>query len=118
MRRGIHLTPALLTTSYELCLLTSPLKGWRLPHADTIVFNVLNTRERYGHLKPGVNGGLHELAFSAAVIGSLDMLNRTMLHEICHLRAFLIDGSVTHGATWKRCRDVVCAAHHLDPKCF
>lgn len=118
MRRGLHLTPTLLVASYELCLLTTPIRGWRLPHADTIHFNVLTARDRFGHFKAGINGGLHELSFSSSTIGSLDMLNRTMLHEICHLRAFLTEGSTSHGAAWKRARNAVCLAHHLDPKAF
>lgn len=118
MQRGLHITPELVVASYERLLLTTPFRGWHLPHADTIVFNVLTTRERYGHFRAGINGGPHELSFSTACIGTLDMLDRVLMHEICHLRAFQLDGTTSHGATWQAARTSVCRAHHLDPKSF
>lgn len=105
--------------SYELCRLSSPLRSWHLPHPDTLEFCILTTRSRYGHFRASITGR-HELSFSASTIGSLDTLNRTMLHEICHLQQYRIDPGekAHHGRTWKALAARVCLYHHLDPKAF
>lgn len=115
----LHLTPELLELSYQLCAVSAPIKNWRLPDPDEIVFRVLAAKERYGHFRAGVNGGLHEIAVSNSNVGSLDLLNRTMLHEICHLEDFRRTGDgVSHGVGFRALAREVSRHHCLDPKGF
>lgn len=113
------MTPDLMERSYVLCVNAKPLDGWRLPDPDEIVFRVLATKERLGHFRAGINGGLHEIAVSNSNVGTLDLLNRTMLHEICHLEDFRRNGDgVSHGVGFRALARDVCRHHRLDPKGF
>ncbi len=117
MARGLHITPELVIASYDLCRLSAPIRSWRLPHPDQLQFTILTTRDRFAHFKAS-SDGRHEMAFSTAMIGTLDTLNRAMLHELCHLQAYRLEKSTGHGRCWKALRNRVCLHHHLDPKCF
>ena len=116
---SLHMSPELLEGSYRLCLAAKPVSGWKMPDPDEIVFRVLATKERYGHFRAGINGGRHEIAVSAATVGTLDMLNRTMLHEIAHLADFLHHGDgVSHGVGFRKLARDICRHHSLDLKSF
>lgn len=115
----MHITPDLLEAGYELVRLTPPFRGWKMPHADEIYFAVGAARDRYGHFRAGLNGARHEILISASCVGSLDMLQRTMMHEMVHLEDFRRTGDgVSHGRNFKKLAAQVCRYHHLDPKAF
>jgi len=116
---SLHMTPELLEQTYILCAETPPIKGWNIPDPDEIIFKVLSTKERLGHFRAGVNGGLHEIAVSNSNVGTLDMLIRTMLHEICHLEDFRRTGCGTnHGRGFTSLAKEVCKHHSLAVKGF
>lgn len=109
----------MLESSYALCALTPPLRAWKLPHPDEIGFKVLATRKCYGHFRAGINGGKHEIGISYNVVGSLNVLISTMLHEMVHLEDFRRTGDgVSHGKSFRRLAAQVCRYHHLDPQAF
>ena len=116
---SLHMTPDLLEQTYILCAETPPIKGWGIPDPDEIIFKVLTTKERLGHFRAGINGGLHEIAISSSNVGTLDLLTRTMLHEICHLEDFRRTGDgVSHGRMFSSLAKEVCRHHSLDTKGF
>ena len=87
---GLPLTPEMLESAYEYLRVSPPFCRWSLPHADQVSFRVLGARDRFGHFR-----GRHrrargaddfsEIAISAGMVKSTDLLLATMAHEMIHL---------------------------------
>ena len=88
--RGLHLTPELLESAYEYLRASPPFRGWNLPEGDQVTFRVMGAKDRFGHFR-----GRHtratgadsysEIAISARMVRSTDLLMATMAHEMIHL---------------------------------
>ena len=86
----LKLTPEMLERAYEYLRACPPFHQWHLPDADAVSFKVLNARDRFGHFRGrhrrarGENG-FSEIAISAHLVRSSDLLIATMAHEMIHL---------------------------------
>lgn len=122
----MHLTPAMLVTSYELLRTTPPFKGWRLPEADAVQFTVsrhVDLRGQYQCATEWVGGTLresHHIWISGRCISTMDSLIRAMAHEMTHLADRLrgFRGNALHGASWQKHADAVCKRHKFDRALF
>src|ERR1700748_764976 len=87
---GLTLTPEMLEAAYEYLRASPPFRGWHLPEPDQVIFRVMGTRDRFGHFrgrhrKARGENGYSELAISAKLVKSSDVLIATMAHEMIHL---------------------------------
>lgn len=114
---AIHITPEMLEATYSLLRLTPPFRGWDLPEADHVEFQVtrqVNLRGEYLY-----KGG-HIIRISARNHGTLHELTRTMAHEVCHLREkqLGVRMDVSHSRTFEKAADSVCKHHLFDRRAF
>lgn len=119
MRRGLHMTPDLVEEAYSTLRITKPFDRWRMPHPDQVQFRVLVTRERYGHYRAIQNDptSVFELAVSTLVT-NLDLLHRTVAHEMTHHRQEVLGHRDVHGPHFQRLAAQVCRHHGFDPAQF
>ena len=121
---GLALTPEMLESAYEYLRVSPPFCRWSLPHADQVMFRVLGAKDRFGHFRGrhrralGDNG-FSEIAISAPLVNSTDMLISTMAHEMIHLYQ---DETGTarghHNPKFRKLAKRVCAIHGFDPESF
>ena len=117
---GLTLTPEMLEAAYEYLRASPPFCRWGLPDGDQVMFRVLGTRERFGHFRGrhrrarGENG-YSELAISASMVRSTELLLATMAHEMIHLYQ---DENGTargnHNPEFLRLARRVCLIHGFD----
>ena len=79
IRPKLTLTPEMLENAYEYLRVSPPFRAWNLPHADQVMFRVMGTRDRFGHFrgrhaKATGNDGFSEIAISAGMVKSTDLL--------------------------------------------
>ncbi len=113
----MHLTPETLEGAYNFLKTTRPFNRWGLPAADDVSFSVIASTAKRGHFRPD-NISHPEIAVSAACVSHTAPLIVTVAHEMCHLRAWIISRSMTHGVVWRRLANSVCKHHGFDPKEF
>ena len=120
----LTLTPEMLESAYEYLRVSPPFCSWDLPHADHVSFRVLGPKDRYGHFR-----GRHrrarrdedfsEIAISAPLVNSTDMLISTMAHEMIHLYQ---DETGTarghHTPKFRKIAKRVCRIHGFDLESF
>ena len=86
---GLRLTPEMLEGAYEYLRVSPPFCRWNLPEADHISFRVMGTRDRFGHFRgrhrKASGDDFSEIAISAGMVRSTDLLIATMAHEMIHL---------------------------------
>lgn len=120
----LTLTPEMLEHAYEYLRVSPPFRAWNLPHADQVMFRVMGTRDRFGHFrgrhrKATGNDGFSEIAISAGMVKSTDLLLSTMAHEMIHLYQ---DETGTarghHNPAFQRIAKRVCAIHGFDYDSF
>jgi len=118
------LTPEMLEGAYEYLRVSPPFCHWDLPHADHVSFRVLGAKDRFGHFR-----GRHrrargddefsEIAISAPLVNSTDMLISTMAHEMIHLYQ---DETGTarghHNPKFRKLARRVCRIHGFDLESF
>jgi len=121
---GLRLTPDMLEAAYEYLRVSPPFSRWNLPHADQVSFRVMGTRDRYGHFRgrhkrATGNDDFSEIAISAGMVRSTDLLIATMAHEMIHLYQ---DETGTarghHNPAFQKLARRVCAAHGFDLESF
>jgi hypothetical protein len=121
---GLTLTPEMLESAYEYLRVSPPFCRWKLPHADQVIFRVMGTRDRFGHFrgrhrKGGGVDRFSEIAISAGLVRSTDMLIATMAHEMIHLYQ---DETGTarghHNPAFLRLARRVCSIHGFDLESF
>lgn len=120
---GFHLTPAMVETAYELLRMTPPFNRWKLPHADDLAFEVTGHEDRFGSFHFDVdNPGKERLTVSAVHVKSLDLLQRTLAHEMCHIREWRLSPAkaqrANHGKLYNRLADQVCKRHGFERGTF
>lgn len=113
----LHMTPELMEASYELLRAAPPFNRWKLPHPDTLMFRVTNSRDMWGGFNAWTNGD-KEIFVSAFFVRSLDELNRTMAHEMVHLRQDMLGRRDSHGPFYQRHAALVCRRHGWDLATF
>lgn len=116
----LNLTPEMLEQAYEYLRASPPFCHWDLPHADEVSFRVLGARDRFGHFrgrhrKARGADGFSEIAISAQLVSSTELLMATMAHEMIHLYQ---DETGTarghHNPSFLRLAKRVCAIHDFD----
>lgn len=110
----------MLEAAYELLRVTPPFRGWKLPHADDIIFIAGANRKNMGHCYQRENGDI-EICVSMNNVQTLDTLLKTMAHEMCHLHELklkVMRQGVEHSATFHRLADRVCYLHKWDRGAF
>ena len=121
---GLTLTPEMLEGAYEYLRVSPPFSRWGLPHADHVMFRVLGAKDRFGHFrgrhrKAQGDDGFSEIAISAGLVRSTDLLVSTMAHEMIHLYQ---DETGTarghHNPKFRKLAKRVCAIHGFDPETF
>jgi hypothetical protein len=70
---------------YELLIQLPPVKAWRLPPSQEIIFVVRHLQDVYGLYEPDP----HKITISSAKHAHLDTVVRTMAHEMIHLHLYL-----------------------------
>ena len=113
---SLKLSVEMLVASYEFLRTTEPFKGWHLPEAEGIKFQVIKDPKCFADFS--VENHVPIIRISAAKNGHVDTLLATMAHEMCHLRQEQISDPVTHGQAFKAMARRVCRAHGYDPKTF
>jgi hypothetical protein len=121
---GLTLTPEMLEGAYEYLRVSPPFCHWALPHADHVSFRVLGAKDRFGHFrgrhrKAQGDDGFSEIAISAGLVRSTDLLLSTMAHEMIHLYQ---DETGTarghHNPKFRKLAKRVCAIHGFDLESF
>ena len=117
--RTLVTTPDLLRRAYELLRQTPPFKGWRLPEAEMIWFEVTRARGVYGEYWYDKARG-HVIRVSQARHAYLPGLLATVAHEMIHLREQLQGArwDVAHGKAFQPLADRVCRLHGFDRGAF
>jgi hypothetical protein len=120
----LALTPEMLESAYEYLRVSPPFCRWGLPHADQVMFRVMGTKDRFGHFRgrhrrASGDDGFSEIAISAGMVRSSDVLISTMAHEMIHLYQ---DETGTarghHNPKFLKLAKRVCAIHGFDPESF
>jgi len=118
---SLPLAPEHLVAAYEFLRVLPPMSGWKLPHADEIVFAVNKHASCLGTYQAGP-GERREIACSMKNIGHTDTLLRVMAHEQVHLYQELRGtegrGNVQHNAEFRRLSARICKYNGWDPKLF
>ena len=119
---SLHLTPDCLENAYEYLRTTPPFRGMNLPHADNLVFRVMNARDRFGHFRGRFKTvpDWNEIGVSIHSVNSTDLLMATMAHEMIHLFQHE-NGSATrtaHNAEFERIAARVCRIHGFNRETF
>lgn len=120
---GLRLTPEMLEGAYEYLRVSPPFCRWNLPHADQVSFRVMGTRDRFGHFrgrhKKASGDDFSEIAISAGMVRSTELLIATMAHEMIHLYQ---DETGTarghHNPAFRKLAKRVCAVHGFDFESF
>ena len=121
---GLRLTPEMLEGAYEYLRVSPPFSRWNLPHADQVSFRVMGTRDRFGHFRgrhkrASGNDAFSEIAISAGMVRSSDLLIATMAHEMIHLYQ---DETGTarghHNPAFLKLAKRVCDIHGFDFESF
>jgi hypothetical protein len=118
------LTPDILEAAYNYLRVTLPFRRWGLPESDQLIFRVLGTRERFGHFRgcyrpASADDDYSELAISAGMVRSTDLLLATMAHEMIHLyQDEMGTARGNHNQEFRRLAKRVCAVHGFDFESF
>lgn len=120
----LKLTPQMLEQAYEYLRVSPPFCVWGLPDADEVSFRVLGARDRFGHFRgrhrraTGADG-FSEIAISAQLVKSTELLMATMAHEMIHLYQDE-NGAArgNHNPQFLRLAKRVCAIHGFDTSEF
>lgn len=112
----LHLTPAMLESTYELLRVTPPFRGWKLPEADDVAFSVTRARDRFADYE---FCRTHHIRVSQYKQRQLGTLLATMAHEMCHMRQKLTRcRDQDHGTAFHALADQVCKYHGFDRGAF
>jgi len=120
---GLTLTPEMLEGAYEYLRVSPPFCHWSLPHADHVSFRVMGTKDRFGHFRGrhrrASGDDFSEIAISAGLVKTTDLLLSTMAHEMIHLYQ---DETGTarghHNPKFRKLAKRVCRIHGFDPDSF
>lgn len=113
---AIHITPELVELSYERLRASPPFKKWNLPHADDVEFHVTRDEQEFGALCYETDkrkGKRPRINVSCVLVRTLDKLDETLAHEMCHMRELNLGvrSNIAHGRAFNRLADKVCAIH-------
>ena len=119
----LTLTPEMLESAYEYLRVSQPFSGWNLPHADHVSFRVMGAKDRFGHFRgrhrKARGDDFSEIAISAGMVKSTDVLISTMAHEMIHL--YQDETGTARGHHYPKFLKLAkrfCAIHGFDPETF
>jgi hypothetical protein len=113
----LKLTPQMLVGAYEYLRESPPFRQWRLPDSDQVSFRILGVKDRFGHFRGRHRrardaDGFSEIAISAHLVDSTELLMATMAHEMIHLYQDETGAARGHhNPQFRRLAKRVCAAH-------
>jgi hypothetical protein len=113
----------MLEAAYEYLRASPPFCRWNLPQADLVSFRVMGTRDYFGHFRGrhrrAQGDDFSEIAVSAKLVRSTDVLIATMAHEMIHLYQ---DETGTsrghHNPAFRKLAKRVCGIHGFDLESF
>lgn len=111
----MRITPDILIGAYEFLRTTPPFRGWRLPHADSVEFRVINKRGVHGWYMNGWSAA-HRIDISEPRHEHTITVLMTMAHEMVHLHQHakgLVTGHEHNTDFYRRARRV-CNIHGWD----
>jgi len=109
----------MIEAAYDLLRTTPPIKRWRLPEADDVVFRVV--RDDFCGSFRYDEKGVPTMSISAKRVGKLQTLIEVVAHEMVHMKEDsegLSRADVQHSARFKRLAAQVCRHHGFDEKTF
>lgn len=134
MPKTLRLTPEVLEAAYEFLRITSPFKGWSLPHADDLEFRVTRHADRWGHFDDGESEAralgkskpkASPRPYTCIAVSEIHVTNslillETMAHEMCHLHQHLIGSKAWphHGPQFRALARRVCQVHGFKLETF
>jgi hypothetical protein len=116
--KGQLITPDMMEASYRQLLSCLPFRRWRLPHPDSVEFNVTRHKDRSAHHRAYKDGSGHEIAVSAHKVKTFNLLNECMAHEMVHMRQDQLGMRDEHGVGFKRLAKLVCRRCGFDVSAF
>lgn len=101
----MRLTPELLAACYELVRASVP--SWKLPHCSEIKFTVIRHKSIHADY---LFDGAHRIRVSRDKHNHLVTVLRSVAHEACHLRAWLVNPGekAEHGAQFHKAAKTLC----------
>lgn len=116
----LHLTREILAGVYDALRVCQPFRGWKMPPASEIKFEVSRSTTEEGHYTRYVRTDRHFISVSGALIGRYQALVEVMAHEMIHLHQAVVrkETSAQHNADFRRKAKRVCAVLGFDPHLF
>ena len=114
----LPLTPDMLHGAYEYLRTTPPFKGWRLPDADEVEFNITTSKDTMGSHQTYTADNSHIVSVSGTLVGHSLTLLVTVAHEMVHMRQWRLRKRCDHGPEFVRLAARVCKYHGFDPRGF
>ena len=111
------ITTETVESAYEFLRTLSPMKGWKLPHADEIEFKVVSRGTDFGVY----TAYPHRITINTKRHGHLHTFLATLSHEMLHLHLSLKNldaGQDPHGEAFQKHAARICRALGFDPKAF
>lgn len=117
----MQLTVTRLRGVYAMLLQWPPFSRWKLPAADAVKFEVVGLPKTWADYVQ-LDNGRHRIRFCKEKHWTLEMVVRTMAHEMGHLRQQLI-GKLTeendgHNRAFERIEKIICSNLLFDPERF
>jgi predicted SprT family Zn-dependent metalloprotease len=93
-----------------------PMKTWRLPPSQDVVFKVNDDPTCYGQYEPDP----HTITLSRAKLEHLDNVIKTMAHEVVHLKLYQMRSKSweTHDHNFAKYAVLISEEFGFDPKEF
>lgn len=112
---AIHITHQLLEHNYELLRMTPPFNRWGLPPADEVELHATHISEN-AQGEYYFKGGRHVIRVNPKRHKTLNSMQFTLAHEMCHLREYMLGHRKVgcHGWMFNRLADSVCKHHGWD----
>jgi predicted SprT family Zn-dependent metalloprotease len=117
---SIRISIPIVEAAYELLKATPPFHRWKLPPVDQIAFHLTGSPTIRGTCSLSRNKDMFLLEVSQVCHHTVEELMKTLAHEMCHLREFMIGvrPDVEHGREFRKLADQVCKAHQFDRGMF
>jgi hypothetical protein len=118
---GLHLSPEMLEAAYTLLQTTPPFRGWKLPHADDVQFQVASYTDSFADARFDRKKRQYVIRVSRRMCKQIGTILVAVAHEMCHVAEAERTGKwgrAEHGAIYNRLADSVCRWHGFDRGAF
>jgi hypothetical protein len=109
-------TGATVQSIYELLISIPPMRGWRLPPSEKVLFRVLHMKDCYALYEPDP----HTITISSAKNAHLTTMIKSTGHEMIHLKLSIqkCPNWHLHGDEFNGLAEEVANCLGFDPKEF